>query len=267
MKFSTTLSLTLFFVLTSTVVARPGHSANSQRNGRRAVRSTSILNSQSSHPSRKVTNLLTLLKILTRNRISLVSRKRRPPLPPSISISTIFKEIYCKAANHSIRVFHLTLSTRVGMKKKKELFFFFGITDAATFKKKLATDIHPLITSTTALLDVATQPVTALNIAFSHSGLQTLGITDNLGDDAFAQGQAADALNLLDPGTGNWVPGFVGTSVHGVFLLASDTIDNVNDLLDDLQASLGSAITELHRLQGAARPGDQEGHERKLPFS
>ncbi|EEB91855.1 hypothetical protein MPER_09721 [Moniliophthora perniciosa FA553] len=63
----------------------------------------------------------------------------------------------------------------VGMKKDKELFFFFGIEDAATFKSKLASDIHNLITSTAGLLDVALQPTTAVNIAFSESGLKAIG--------------------------------------------------------------------------------------------
>lgn len=149
------------------------------------------------------------------------------------------------------------------MKKKEELFFFFEIANATTFKSKLASDIHPLLTSTTQLLSVSTQPITAVNIAFSQSGLTTLGITDDLGDSGFASGQAVDATALGDPGTGNWVPGFVGTSVHGVFLLASDTIDNVNDMLEEVQNSLNDSITEIHRLQGQARPGPEQGHERK----
>jgi hypothetical protein len=65
-----------------------------------------------------------------------------------------------------------------GMKKNKELFFFFGVNNAATFKAKLASDILPLITSTTEILSVNTQPVTAVNIAFSHTGLVTLGVTE-----------------------------------------------------------------------------------------
>ncbi|EEB98446.1 hypothetical protein MPER_02040, partial [Moniliophthora perniciosa FA553] len=68
----------------------------------------------------------------------------------------------------------------VGMKKDKELFFFFGIQDAAAFKSKLVSDIHGLVTSTTQLLDVALQPVTAVNIAFSQTGLTALGVTDDL---------------------------------------------------------------------------------------
>ena len=149
------------------------------------------------------------------------------------------------------------------MKKDKELFFFFGITDVATFKSKLGTDIHDRITSTTKLLDVSTQPITAVNIAFSQSGLTALGVSDNLQDPNFRGGQLGDVGVLGDPGTGNWVPGFVGTKVHGVLLLASDTQSNIDDELKSIQTALGSSITEIHRLQGAARPGDQKGHERE----
>jgi len=148
------------------------------------------------------------------------------------------------------------------MKKKKELFFFFSIKDAATFKSKLASDIKPLVTTTTQLLSVSTQPNTALNVAFSKTGLDTLGVTDSLGESLFNAGQFADAAALGDL-TSNWDPEFKGTGVHGVFLLASDTDQNVNDELANIQSILGSSITEIKRISGAARPGNQEGHERK----
>jgi hypothetical protein len=148
------------------------------------------------------------------------------------------------------------------MKKKQELFFFFSIANATEFKAKLHTNIRPLITTTTQLLSVASQPTTAVNIAFSNTGLLALGVTDSLGDALFEQGQASDASALGDPGTVNWVPGFVGTSVHGVFILASDTSDNVINTLVNIQNIFGNVIVEIHRLQGAARPGSEEGHER-----
>ena len=87
------------------------------------------------------------------------------------------------------------------MKKKQELFFFFAITDATTFKSKLGSDIHPLITSATQLLDVSTQPTTAVNIAFSQKGLTALGNNDNLNDTLFTQGQELNANNLGDVST------------------------------------------------------------------
>ncbi|KAK7466222.1 dye-decolorizing heme-containing peroxidase [Stygiomarasmius scandens] len=155
----------------------------------------------------------------------------------------------------------LTNGGRIGMKKKKEMFFFFSIKDAKTFKSKLPSKIAPLITNTNQLLSVDTQPTTAVNIAFSHTGLLALNVTDNLGDSAFTGGQFKDASSIGDPGTSQWVPGFAGTNVHGVFLLASDTVKNVHDELARIKSILGNSISEIHRVHGAARPGDQEGHE------
>ncbi|KAJ6501275.1 fungal peroxidase [Mycena vulgaris] len=149
----------------------------------------------------------------------------------------------------------------IGMKKNKELFFFFGIANATVFKAKLKSDILPLVTSTTQLLNVSAQPTTALNIAFSQSGLRALNISDSLGDTVFPGGQAADNGTLGDPGTQNWVPEFVGTNIHGVILLASDTVDNINNELAGLKSALGDSITEIYSLQGAARPGSEQGHE------
>ena len=149
------------------------------------------------------------------------------------------------------------------MKKNKELFFFFDIANVKNFKAKLKSVILPLLTSTTQLLDNSTQPVTALNIAFSQTGLTALGITDDLNDFLFTQGQFANAANLSDPGTGNWVPQFKGTNIHGVILLASDTVDNLNATLAGLQSALGNSIQEIYSLQAAARPGAEQGHERE----
>lgn len=148
------------------------------------------------------------------------------------------------------------------MKKQEELFFFFGIQNATEFKQHLAADIHPLITTTTQMLSNSTQPNALVNIAFSQTGLTALNVTDSLGDSLFSFGQHANLTNLGDPGDTNWVPAFAGTTIHGVFLIASDTIDNVNSELSNIQGILGDSITELHRVQGQARPGDQNGHER-----
>ncbi|KAF7365594.1 DyP-type peroxidase [Mycena venus] len=149
----------------------------------------------------------------------------------------------------------------IGMKKKSELFFFFGISNAKDFKKNLKSTILPLVTNTAQLLDVSAQPQTALNIAFSQTGLRALNVTDDLKDSPFSGGQLQDIANLGDPGTTNWVPEFVGTNIHGVILLASDTPDNIKATLSSLKAKLGNSVKEIYSLQGAARPGNQEGHE------
>ncbi|THU94011.1 Dyp-type peroxidase [Dendrothele bispora CBS 962.96] len=148
------------------------------------------------------------------------------------------------------------------MTKPKELFFFFGINDPATFKSKLGSDIKPLVTNTNQLLPNSTNaPVTAVNIAFSQTGLQALNVTDSLQDDNFAIGQFKNATDLGDDGTGNWVPGFKGTKIHGVFLLAANDVQDIDSELANIQQILGDSINEIYRLSGAARPGNEQGHE------
>ena len=101
----------------------------------------------------------------------------------------------------------------------------------------------------------------ALNLAFSQSGLTKLGVTDDLGDKAFKNGQFVDADNLGDPGTVNWKPAFKGTNVHGVFLIASDSTILTDAMILFLTGILGSDITEQYRLLGNVRPGPEAGHE------
>jgi len=149
------------------------------------------------------------------------------------------------------------------MKKKEELFFFFSITNVTLFKQKLRSDIKSRITTTTQLLSVSTQPITALNIAFSQPGLVALGVADDLGDSLFTSGQEAFANDLGDPGTVNWVPAFLNKQIHGVLLLASDTDFNLNNFITSITSLLQGSIQEIYRLKGAARPGNQAGHERK----
>ncbi|KAF7369765.1 DyP-type peroxidase [Mycena venus] len=125
-------------------------------------------------------------------------------------------------------------------------------------RAKLAADILPLITTTNQLLAVATQPITALNIAFSQTGLTALNVTDSLGDSFFSKGQLADAKNL---GTTNWVPEFTRTGIHGVILFASDSDDNINNAVASLEAAMGDSITKVYSLSAASRPAPNAGHE------
>lgn len=112
------------------------------------------------------------------------------------------------------------------MKKQKERFIFFQINDAVQFKNALKT-YAPHITSTATLISPpAQQPLAFVNLAFSNTGLRTLGITDNLGDQQFSSGMFADAQNLKDD-LGQWAPPFTSTSIHGVFLMGSDQVSPV----------------------------------------
>ncbi|KAJ6499790.1 fungal peroxidase [Mycena vulgaris] len=149
----------------------------------------------------------------------------------------------------------------IGMKKKKQLFYFFSIADPTDFKPKLADDILPLITTTTQMLTTATQPITALNIAFSQTGLNALNVTESLGDAVYSGGQFKDLNNLGDPGPVNWVPEFADTGIHGVILFASDTEDNIDNEVANVEAALGDSITKVYTLSAASRPDDQSGHE------
>ncbi|KAJ7512546.1 fungal peroxidase [Mycena galericulata] len=190
-----------------------------------------------------------------RRATSLLISPDAQPLLPTVEEAT------AAAAAAGLNLDNIQGDILIGMKKNQELFYFFSIANATDFKAKLASDILPLITTTTQLLNVSTQPVTALNIAFSQTGLTALGVTESLGDAAFAGGQFADLSNLGDPGSTDWVPQFAGTTIHGVILFASDTVDNINSEVASLESALGSSITQLYTLQGAARPGSEAGHE------
>ncbi|KAJ7118654.1 fungal peroxidase [Mycena crocata] len=204
---------------------------------------------------------------------SYVQPRRATPLlitPPGFPELPSITQAQESASGVGLNLSNVQGDILVGMMKNKELFFFFGISDATTFKAKLRSDILPRITTTTQILSNDTQPTTALNIAFSHRGLLALNVSlgnDTLGDPtAFGKGQLANIGALGDPGTTNWVPEFIGTKIHGVMLLASDTLDNINAELTSLKSTLGNSITEIYSLQGAARPNlpnrpMEEGHE------
>lgn len=152
----------------------------------------------------------------------------------------------------------------IGMKKPLELFYFFKINDVATFKKQLRTNVIPLVTSTRTIISpAASQPLAFLNIAFSQSGLRTLGINDDLGDPNFEAGQWAEAQTGLGDDISGWESVWQGTNIHGVFLIGSDQQSFVNNLLGNINRFFGSSITELTQIQGAARPGAEAGHERE----
>ncbi|KAJ7593098.1 fungal peroxidase [Mycena floridula] len=183
--------------------------------------------------------------------------------PPGLPVLPSTQQATKAAAAVGLDLDNIQGDILIGMKKNKELFFFFQIADVPTFKSHLSADIHPLITTTTQLLSTSTQPTTMVNIAFSQAGLTALGVTDNLGDSIYSTGQASAVANgdLGDGGTGGWQPEFVAGDIHGVLLLASDTVDNINAQLASLQATLGTSITESYRLLGEARPGAEQGHE------
>ncbi len=102
--------------------------------------------------------------------------------------------------------------------------------------------------------------------------LLQIGITDDIGDPVFKAGQLADASNLGDPGTttgGNftpdWFPAFKNP-VHGLIIISGDCQATVDRTLLQVEAILrvgknDATITEVLRIVGVVRPGNQKGHE------
>ncbi len=154
------------------------------------------------------------------------------------------------------------------MKKKKNLFFFFGIQNATDFKEQAGDGYPP----SHYLYD---PDFGHHDPASNSSQRRVFAVRDSLlwaSPIIWATNSTPKDKKLILPPSvipeqAIGVQSFAGTSVHGVFLLASDTIDNVDETLSDLTSILGDSIGELHRVQGEARPGSEEGHERKALLS
>ncbi|KAJ4470803.1 fungal peroxidase [Lentinula aciculospora] len=215
--------------------------------------SLSLFAAAALQPAFGSTNVVSL-KPRTRTNSLLISPAALPALPSA-------QQAASASADVGLNLTDIQGDILIGMKKNKELFFFFTIVNSTLFRSQLGSGILPLITPTSQLLAVDTQPTTAVNVAFSQRGLNALGITDDLGDSSFANGQIDNVATILGDETSNWEPVFAGSGIHGVFLLASDTIDNVNATLSQVQNLLNGSITEVYSLQGQARPGDEQGHE------
>ncbi|KIJ35164.1 hypothetical protein M422DRAFT_262542 [Sphaerobolus stellatus SS14] len=138
------------------------------------------------------------------NHVQFSSRKTNILIsPPGLPNLPTAVEIRSAATNY-----------RIGMKKNKELFLFFSITNATLFKQKLKADIKNRVTTTSQLL----------------FGLNVLGVTDSLGDALFTNGQEADAVALGDPGTSSWA--------------------NLDNFVKDMQSLLQGSVKEVYRLAG-----------------
>ncbi|KAF9494758.1 dye decolorizing peroxidase [Pleurotus eryngii] len=151
----------------------------------------------------------------------------------------------------------------IGMRKPKEIFFFYSIQNPRKFKSVLAKFIYPHITTTAQMVcTTCTQPSAMLNVAWTSQGLRKLGVLDDLGDPYFAMGQLNDAAALgdTDPST-MWAPGLYANKTDGAFLIAARDWEPIDTLLSQMKAWLGDAIVETHSNRGAVRPGDAAGKE------
>ena len=97
-----------------------------------------------------------------------------------------------------------------------------------------------------------------------------MGITEDIGDEAFKGGMLADAKNLGDPGTAkadtpDWVPAFK-QGVDGMILVSGDSHETVADTLAEIEriflvGAHSATIHEALRIVGDVRPGQEKGHE------
>jgi len=172
----------------------------------------------------------------------------------------------------------------IGFAKRLELGLFFQIDNVDGFRKQLV-QLAPLITTAEQVANDKDSikkhkqagntdllKISGLNIAFSQSGLTKLGLTDDLGDAAFKEGQLADAQNLGDKGTTtggtftpDWIPAFKNP-VHGVIIIAGDCQATIDERLAEVTTTLHVApkngnCHEVLRVNGAVRPGAEKGHE------
>ncbi|KAF8576379.1 Dyp-type peroxidase [Ramaria rubella] len=175
----------------------------------------------------------------------------------------------------------------LGIPKRVEDFIFFTIAgndNAQSFRRVVGSkEFLSLITSTAQVQEYRKQinehkaqyggkecpliPLSAVNIAFTQSGLNALGLTDDLGDPAFKAGQLAHAQALGDTGTTvngvfipSWFPEFKG-EIHGIILIAGDSVNSVHATEQKLLALLGHTIKQVFKVPARVRPGNQKGHE------
>ncbi|KAF7323748.1 Fungal peroxidase [Mycena kentingensis (nom. inval.)] len=173
------------------------------------------------------------------------------------------------AASAGLNLTNVQGDVLIGMRKNKEQFIFFSISKPQVFKKQFKSNILPLITTTTQIINPPKRPKAAVNIAFSARGLAQLGITDDLGDGAFATGMRTQAELVPSPlgdpvpvtAPGRWKPEFSGSTIDGVILVASNSEDNMKPATAAITKLFANCAEQVYSLSGAARPGDQEGHE------
>ncbi|KAL0954306.1 hypothetical protein HGRIS_003305 [Hohenbuehelia grisea] len=172
-----------------------------------------------------------------------------------------------------------------GLPKKTETYFFFQVSDVNRFRGQFAKFV-PSVTTTAqvvagrqAIQEHKSQnkegliPMAAVAVAFSNAGLIKLGITDDLNDAAFTEGQLKGAENLGDPGkttngvfSPDWEPEFK-KEIHGVIYVAGDSILSVDKKLIEIKLLFGvglpgHSITEITSIRGDVRPGkENSAHE------
>lgn len=106
-----------------------------------------------------------------------------------------------------------------------------------------------------------------------------MGITDDIGDKAFTDGQFSDAENLGDKGSkdpsgkfvpSNWLDAF-RHPVHGVIILSGPSHGTVKAMLRDVKqifrvGSHHASVKVVLEVVGDVRPGKEKGHEQSVSY-
>ncbi len=175
-----------------------------------------------------------------------------------------------------------------GFNKDFQEFLFLQFTDAASARTWLASIIDDVTTSSEVIAfnklfkevtdrrhgREGTVKATWMNIALTFPGLQALGVAAaelNSFPDDFKQGMKArhnvpifGGLSLGDVDGSdptNWIEPFKSSSVHAVMLIASDSLDDLNDEIVRQTQNLNQGVHLVFTQAGRTRSGNQRGHE------
>jgi Dyp-type peroxidase family len=167
----------------------------------------------------------------------------------------------------------------VGLPKRREHLLFFSIQNAQAFKTFLAG--LELTSQTEVLAQRAlikrrkeqgietVVPTPGLNVAFTFSGLQKLGV-QGLDDksnpklEAFRDGMAGRTTKgvLTDPSPAGWRILRPGSKVSGVFIVTGASAAEIANIIAlQLAPVPGNGWTVVHEEHGVVRPDPARGHE------
>lgn len=153
----------------------------------------------------------------------------------------------------------------IGLKKNAEVFVFFEITDVARFRSELGTIFQDITFSDRMkAIEEAKQagPIPfflGLNVAFTASGLQKVGLNVAGLEPEFMNGAAAARGRLAD-GMNNWLPAYHDTIDAALLVTGVDPTTAANQA-DALINALRHSIRVVRQEPGLVRAGAQKGHE------
>jgi hypothetical protein len=167
----------------------------------------------------------------------------------------------------------------VGLPKRREHLLFFSIKNAQAFKTFL--DGLELTSQTEVLAQRAlikrrkeqgietVVPTPGLNVAFTFSGLQKLGVQglddkSNAGLAAFRDGMAGRTTKgvLTDPSPAGWRILRPASKVSGVFIVTGSSAAEIANIIAlQLAPVPGNGWTVVHEEHGVVRPNPAKGHE------